>query len=103
MKVNNNSVNLANVDAAKSNTIKDKVSVGKQNPYAAESTAIASSSQVNVSERAQSMQKAKEIATADVDNEAKIARLQKMIDAGEYKVNAEAIADRLVDEHLMTN
>ncbi|MCB0413992.1 MAG: flagellar biosynthesis anti-sigma factor FlgM, partial [Bdellovibrionales bacterium] len=27
-------------------------------------------------------------------------RLQKMIDEGSYKVNAEAIADRIVDEHI---
>lgn len=47
------------------------------------------------------MQKAKEIATRpDTVDEAKVARLQKLIDEGNYKVDADAIADRLVDEHM---
>ena len=40
-----------------------------------------------------------EDAIADVD-EAKIAKLQKLIDEGKYKVDAKAIADKMVDEHL---
>jgi negative regulator of flagellin synthesis FlgM len=35
----------------------------------------------------------------DVD-EAKVSRLQKLIDEGKYHVDADAIADRLVDSHL---
>jgi len=63
--------------------------------------AIAGSANVNVSERAQMMAKAKEIAGSPMSvDEAKVARLQKMIDEGKYKVDADAIADRLVDEHL---
>lgn len=47
------------------------------------------------------MKRAKEIATPSNDiDESKVARLQKMIDAGEYRVDAEAIADKLLDEHL---
>ena len=62
---------------------------------------VKQSTNVNVSPRAQQMQRAKEIASADTIDEAKVARLQKMIDAGAYKVDAEAIADRLVDEHML--
>lgn len=63
--------------------------------------AIKSSANVNVSDRAQMMQKAKDIASRpDTVDEAKVARLQKLIDEGKYKVDADAIADRLVDEHL---
>ncbi len=58
---------------------------------------------VSVSERAQAMQKAKEIAGQETVDEAKIARLQKLIDSGEYKVDAKAVADRLVDEHVKMN
>lgn len=59
------------------------------------------SSSVDVSERAQMMQKAKNIASQPMSvDEAKVARLQKMIDEGTYKTDAEAIADRLVDEHM---
>jgi negative regulator of flagellin synthesis FlgM len=61
---------------------------------------LGSASRVAVSSRAQDMQKAKELATPNNDiDEAKVARLQALIDKGEYKINAEAIADRLLDEH----
>lgn len=47
------------------------------------------------------MAKAKEIAGQPMSvDEAKVARLQKMIDEGKYKVDADSVADRLVDEHL---
>ncbi len=67
----------------------------------AKSTAdLGSSSKVELSSRAQDIKKARELATPSNDiDEAKVARLQAMIDKGEYKVNAEAIADRLLDEH----
>jgi flagellar biosynthesis anti-sigma factor FlgM len=59
------------------------------------------SSSVHVSERAQMMQKAKDIASQPMTvDEAKVARLQKMIDEGTYKTDAAAIADRLVDAHM---
>lgn len=56
---------------------------------------------VDLSPRAQDMKKAKEIAmaTPDVD-EAKVARLQKLIDGGNYNVSAKDIADKMVDEEL---
>jgi negative regulator of flagellin synthesis FlgM len=60
----------------------------------------ADSARVDLSSRAQDMVRAKELATPNEGiDEAKVARLQKLIDAGKYKVDAEAIADRLVDEH----
>lgn len=55
---------------------------------------------VNVSDRAQAFQRAKEIAGRQEVDEAKVARLQKLIDEGNYKTDSSAIADRLVDEHL---
>ena len=61
---------------------------------------LKSASRVDVSTRAQDIKRAKELATpSDSIDEAKVARLQALIDAGEYKVNADAIADRLLDEH----
>ncbi len=62
----------------------------------------ADSTRVDVSERGQQIKKAKEIASKDLNSvdEAKVARLQKMIDDGKYKVDAQSIADRLVDEHM---
>lgn len=66
------------------------------------SSGVANSTKVDVSERAQQIKKAKELASKDLDkvDEAKVARLQKLIDEGKYKVDSEALADRLVDEHL---
>lgn len=59
-------------------------------------------SKVDLSPRAQEMKKIKETALAAPDiNEEKVARLQKLIDAGEYKVDAKDIADKMVDEQLM--
>ena len=60
---------------------------------------MGNSSRVEVSSRAQDMAKAKELATpGDSVDEAKVARLQKLIDSGTYKVDADAVADRMVDE-----
>lgn len=61
---------------------------------------VEGSSKVDVSDRAQMMAKAKALASNDGIDEAKVARLQKMIDEGKYKTDANAIADRLVDEHM---
>lgn len=63
----------------------------------------------NVAERVAISSKAKDAAKAqeaarsapDVD-EAKVARLKAAIQGGSYKVDADKIADRLVDEHLAT-
>ena len=59
--------------------------------------------EVNVSPRAKNIQKATEIAKQDTVDEAKVARLQKLIDGGEYKVSADDIAEKLLSEHLMTS
>lgn len=68
---------------------------------ALESSSLGSSTKVELSPRAQEAKRIKEIAMAapDVD-EAKVAKFREMIDKGTYKVNAEAIADKMVDEHL---
>ena len=67
------------------------------------SEAFGTSARVDVSQRGQDIKKAKELATPKADDidEAKVARLQAMIDKGEYKVDASKIADKLVDEHLL--
>ena len=62
-----------------------------------------SSARINLSERAQDMKRITDIAKSipDVD-EAKVAKYQKLIDSGEYKVDAEAVADKMVDEFALT-
>lgn len=84
----------------------DKVSLkSKQNPSAAAKNLgnLGESSKVDVSSRAQMMSKAREIASQETVDEAKVARLQKLIDSGQYNVSATDIADRLVDQHLLTS
>ena len=57
---------------------------------------------VDLSPRAQEMKKIKEAAVAAPDiNQEKVARLQALIDKGEYKVDAKDIADKMVDEHIL--
>lgn len=99
-------VNPANVKASQiANTAKNEVDSTKSSSAKGKSAVsagdISASSKVNVSERAQMMQKAKEVASKDSVNEARVAELQKMIDSGKYNVSASAIADRMVDEHLL--
>ncbi len=100
MKVNVAKPNASQIAANNASTNKGVSSekAGNKNISAAE---LGSSSKVNVSERAQMMQKAKEAASTDTVNEARVAELQKMIDSGKYSVDASAIADRMVDEHIM--
>lgn len=74
----------------------DKVSIGGK-----DASAVKGSDRLELSERAQRMSKAREIASESSVDEAKVARLQKMIDEGNYNVDASAIADKLVDQHLL--
>lgn len=61
------------------------------------------SAKVDLSARAKDISRAKEVAMAspDVDH-AKVEKFQKLIDEGKYKVDAKAVAERMVEEHLMT-
>jgi negative regulator of flagellin synthesis FlgM len=62
-----------------------------------------SAEKVAISSKARDIAKAREAAgnAPDVD-EAKVARLRSAIKDGSYKVDADKVADRLVDEHLHT-
>jgi len=62
---------------------------------------IASGAQADISPRAKDLSHAKQVASDAPDvREEKIAELRRRIDAGKYNVNADAIADRMVDEHV---
>ena len=105
MKVSNKLPNpMQNAEAAKTSkaTGSEAVAEGKSERDSSVSSAdLSGSSRVELSPRAQDIKKARELATpsSGVD-EAKVARLQAMIDSGKYKIDAEAIADRLLDEHM---
>ena len=58
---------------------------------------------VALSPRAQELKKIKELANAapDVDM-SKVEKFKRLIAEGKYKVDAQAVADRMVDEHVMS-
>lgn len=103
MKITNSNANqnLAGIDATKSRTV-EKNGAQKSDSLADSKEVNLQPSKVNLSERAQMMQKAKEIAmNAPDENEARILELQRMIDEGTYQVDAGDVADKLLNEHLM--
>jgi negative regulator of flagellin synthesis FlgM len=64
-------------------------------------TVDSSSTKAEISAKAKEFAKAKEAATSAPDvREDRIAELKKRIAAGNYQVNAEAIANKMVDEHV---
>lgn len=101
MKVTNSaSQGLQNV-AAKKSEKSDKAAVGLDKK--ASPADLGASAAIELSPRAKDIKKATELAknsSPDID-EAKVAKYQKLIDSGEYKINAGKVADKLVDEHLM--
>jgi negative regulator of flagellin synthesis FlgM len=100
VKVNNKAAQTLMNDRAISDLSKDSL-IKKTRPQGASPTEMMDATKINLSPQARQINKAKEIASQDSIDEAKVARLQKMIDAGEYKVDAEAVADKLVNEHLL--
>lgn len=59
---------------------------------------------VAISGKAKDAARAKEIAMSAPDtDESRIAKLKAVIDGGNYKIDADQIADRLVDEHLFNS
>jgi negative regulator of flagellin synthesis FlgM len=103
MKITHNKVgqNLNLKDTGKTDKAEDvKVGIGKGKASALDATDLGAT-KVDLSTRAQEMKKAKEAAMAapDIDEE-KVARLQKLIDNGQYSVNAKDIADKMIDEEL---
>src|SRR4051812_11136549 len=72
---------------------------------ASESKAVDTSGSVNaqISSKARDAAKVKDVAANAPDvREEKIAELKRRIADGKYGVNAEAVADRMVDDHLRT-
>lgn len=104
MKVSNKSPNaLQNPETARTSRAGSAESLldTKKTKGGGASGEAMDASRVQLSTRAQDMARAKELATPSNDiDEAKVARLQKMIDQGAYKVDSAAIADRLLDEQM---
>lgn len=107
MKVHNNPSQLTGIDSQKVDRLDLKSSKGStdasgKSPISAKDTKDAA--RVELSQRAQEMKKIKEIASQapDVDMD-KVAKFQKLIDEGKYKVDTKDVADKMVDEFLLSN
>ena len=102
---NNNLNTLKKVKAKDGQSVgKDKATDVKAGAKGIKTNVVKDSTKVDVSVKAQQMSKAKDIATPSKDiDHAKVARIQDMIDKGDYKVDTNAIADRLVENHLLFN
>lgn len=106
MKITHNKVgqNLNINDSGKSEkTEGSQKSKGTQSPAASlfSPEEGGAATKVNLSDRALEAKKIKELAMAapDVD-QAKVEKFRKLIDEGKYKVDANAVADKMVDEEL---
>ena len=101
MKVNGSHLqNSVNISSTKSNRSDAKADAAEGNVSAKD---LQGSAKVNISEQAQLFAKGKEAATPDMNTvrEDRVAELQGLIDSGKYNVDAAAVADRLVDEHMI--
>lgn len=108
MKITHNKVgqniNTSDTKSEKSSDVK-KTNEAKGSSKTSDSSAPAQegsqATKVELSSRVQDIKKIKEIAknTPDVDTE-KVAKFKQMIAEGKYKVDAKAVADKMVDEHL---
>lgn len=58
------------------------------------------SAQVSLSNQAQQIKKATDIAKESSVDEKKVAYFQNLIDSGKYNVDSASVADRLVDDHM---
>lgn len=106
MKITHNKVgqNLNLTDAGKTEKASEKSKASEvKNQSSVGFGAPVDSSKVELSSRAKDIQKIKDLAlnAPDVD-QAKVDKFQKLIDSGKYKVDAKAVADKLVDEHLFS-
>ena len=109
MKITHNKVGQnINTTDAKSEKIAGAAKSGgvNKNTIASESEDVNSASgsqatKVELSPRVQDIKKIKEIAskTPDIDSD-KVEKFKQMIAEGKYKVDARAVADKMVDEHL---
>lgn len=109
MKITHNKIgqnlNLTDAGKTKSETVKDKKDLSQvESSHGKPFLDTADSVKVDLSTQAQDVKRIKELAknSPDVD-QAKVEKLRQMIAEGKYKVDAKAIADRMVDEHMMAH
>jgi negative regulator of flagellin synthesis FlgM len=107
MRVTNNSVTGADLKAQTAPTKKTDKAEARATESAKTAkppTTIEGDTRPEISSKARELSDAKAAATSAPDvREAKIAALKERISAGKYNVDPQAVADRMVDEHLSSN
>lgn len=101
MKVDGKNLNQTADILGKAKNIKDKNSESATKILKEYQSPFKFHSQVDISDNARMANKIKDAAQAapDVDQQ-KVAKFRELIDSGKYHVNAEAIADKMVDDEL---
>lgn len=67
----------------------------------ASESSVTDGANTEISAKAKEFARAKEVASSAPDvREEKIAELKRRISAGKYQIDADAVADRMVDDHL---
>lgn len=111
MKITHNKIgqNLNLVDTSKADKADGAKAKSLENSNAQQANNLSQaaandSARIELSPRAQEAKRIKDLAMAapDVDEE-KVAKFRKLIDEGKYNIDAKAIADKMVDEHLETS
>jgi negative regulator of flagellin synthesis FlgM len=104
MKVNSATTqSIQNKDIAGASGAKrtDKSSAAESASKAGTAAIDSSAVKPEISSKAREFSQAKDIASNASDvREEKIAELKRRIASGTYQVNAQAIADKMVDEHM---
>ena len=98
----------ASVQTSETAAAKKSAHAAQAKSKKADKTAVAGehhleAAKAEISEAGKDFAKARSVAHSAPDTrEEKIAELKKRIAGGKYEVNADAIADKMVDEHLQT-
>ncbi|MEN9724022.1 MAG: hypothetical protein RJB38_2008 [Pseudomonadota bacterium] len=105
MKVSSNNTSQSIQNRAATSASESSAAKRSEKADASQSAAArrvdSGATKAEISSKAKDLAKAKEVAGQAPDvREDKIAELKARIAAGKYEVNAQAVADRLVDEHL---
>ena len=104
MKVNTNAPPNTGITLDKTKHL-ERAAVDEKSRQAGASPAqLAEGAKVDISDKARLMHKAAEVVRSAKDaSPEKIAALKKSIADGSYKVDADALADKILEDHLNTN
>lgn len=103
MKVNPSTTHSAQSSETSSSKKASRSSAASESASANRSSKLSDSYKAELSDRAREMSRAKEVANSAPDvREDRVAALKRKIADGSYRVDADAIAEKMFDDHLKT-